>query len=133
MKKTLLSVLLILGSVLCANAEIYKFYTTDFAYKIKDTNGYWSEWSDWEACRCLTIINTDRDVINIYSQTPQEFDVYEISGETSDREGKTIEFKCVDANGLRCKIRLRKQNDGVLQMYVDYNDIMYVYCLEVRN
>jgi hypothetical protein len=134
MKKVLLSVLLVFGVLLSANAETYKFYSTDFAYKIKDSDGYWGEWSDWEKSHCLITISTDRDVINIYSQTPQEFDIYETVGESSDDdEGETIEFKCVDADGLRCHIRIRKQKDGVLQMYVDYDDIMYVYCLEKRN
>ena len=133
MKKVLLSVLLVFGTILCTNAETYKFYSTDFAYKIKDSEGYWGEWSDWEKSHCLITISTDRNVINIYSQNPQEFDIYETVGESSDDEGESIEFKCVDTNGLRCHIRLRKQKNKVLQMYVDYNDIILVYCIEERN
>ena len=115
------------------NAQTYKYYSTDFAIKAKNEYGYWSDWSDWEPCKCLVIINFERNVINIYSKEPQEFDIYEDVGEEKDREGSSFSLKCVDKDGLRCSVRFRMQNNGVLQLYVEYNDIMYVYCLIKRN
>ena len=35
--------------------------------------------------------------------------------------------------GLRCRIKFRLQDNGILQMYVEYNDAIYVYCIEERN
>ncbi len=116
-----------------AKAQTSKFYSTDFAYKTKSNYGYWSEWSDWEPSKCLITISLDRDVINIYSRVPQEFDIYEIVGEKEDESGSSYIVKCVDADGLRCHIRLRRQNNGVLQLYIEYNDIIYVYCLTEKN
>lgn len=49
------------------NAQTYKYYSTDFAYKTKDRYGYWSGWSDWEPSRCLVSISLDKNIINIYS------------------------------------------------------------------
>ena len=46
--------------------------------------------------------------------------------------GTTISYRCVDDDGLRCGIRLRVQADGSLQLYVDYNDAMWVYGLRKR-
>ena len=129
---------LIISMLLCfasveSFAQNYKYMSTDFAFKIKKDNGYWSDWSDWEQTRCLININFDREEINIYSNEPQEFTIYDWSDEERDSEGgKQLKFKCIDANGLRCVVRVRVQSDGQMQLYVDYNDIMYVYCIEEK-
>ena len=135
MKKLFFAVFVLLFGVIGeVEAQTYKFYSTDFAYKAKSDYGYWSDWSDWEPSHCLVTISLDRDVINIYSPSPQEFDVYDYRGESEDRSGgSTLELACVDQDGLRCTIRLRVQEDSTPQLYVDYNNVMYVYCLEYRN
>ena len=134
MKKAFfLTLILILGFMANASAQTYKFYSTDFAYKTKNSDGYWSRWSDWEESKCLVTISLDREVINIYSETPQEFDIYDEIGESEDENGTSLTLRCVDKDGLRCWVRFRRQHDGVLQLYVEYNDIIYVYCLKERN
>ena len=84
--------------VACAlMAQTYKLQTYSFSSRSKNSYGVWSDWSKWEASDMLVVINQDKDRITIYS------------------------------NGLRCGIRLRAQADGSLQLYVDYNDAMWVY------
>ncbi len=133
MKKVILIFVLILGFAINSTAQTYKYYSTSFAYKAKNAYGYWSDWSDWDKSHCLITLSFDRNVINIYSDTPQEFDIYDSGGESDDENGSTLTYHCVDKQGLRCDIRFRKQDNGVLQMYIDYNDLMYVYCIERRN
>ncbi len=134
MKKAFIFMLVItFAFTVDTNAQTYKYYSTDFAYKTKDRYGYWSGWSDWEPSRCLVSISLDRNIINIYSDTPQEFDIYDEVGNSEDDEGTSIILRCIDANGLRCHIKLRRQNNGILQLYIEYNDLIYVYCLEERN
>lgn len=134
MKKFLLLISLVLCSYATIEAQNYKYNTTDFAFKIQDEYGTWSDWSDWIETRCLVNINLDREEICIYSDKPQEFSIYEYDEDTFDDEegGSQFEMSCIDADGLRCNVRLRVQNDGLLQLYVDYSDVMYVYCLEER-
>ena len=130
--------ILIVSLLLCAAsfeslAQNYKYMSTDFAYKVLKSNGYWSEWSDWEDSHCLININLDREEVNIYSDEPQEFTIYDSSNTKLDANGgKQLKLKCVDSDGLRCVVRLRVQSDGQMQLYVDYNDLMYVYCIEER-
>lgn len=112
------------------SAQNLKYYTTDFAYKVKYNNGNWSDWSDWEDSHCLVNINLDRDEINIYSSTPQEFTIYKYEEDSiyDNDGGEQLKLYCVDDDGLRCHVRLRIHEDS-LQLYVDYDDVTYVYNL----
>ena len=120
-------------SILMLQAETIKLNATSFAYKYQNEYGYWTDWTDWEDCRILVVINTETDRINIYSNSHQEYDVYDYTPEYSDdKGGRTTTFKCVDADGDRCEIRLRQQRDGQFQLYIDYSNIMWVYTIESR-
>lgn len=97
-------------------------------------NGYWTEWSDWESSHMLVVISMDRQVINIYSEELQEYDIYEYIGEESDSGGgRSLKFNCVDRDGLRCQVRIRVMSDGQQQLYVDYSDVIFVYGIEEKN
>ena len=116
-----------------AFAQNYKFMSTDFAMKVKNDYGYWTDWTEWEESHCLININLDREEIHIYSNEPQEFSIYDSTDSEYDSDGgEQMKFMCIDADGLRCVVRLRVQSDGQAQLYVDYNDLMYVYCTEAK-
>ena len=135
MKKFYFTVLFLLfGLIGSVEAQTYKFYSTDFAMKYKTDRGYWSDWSDWEPSHCLITISLDRDEISIYSEEIQEFDVIRSDDWRKDNGGgEQFEMFCIDSNGLKCSMRLRVQSNGELQLYVEYNDLMYVYHLERKN
>ncbi|MFI3267284.1 MAG: hypothetical protein R3Y51_01070 [Rikenellaceae bacterium] len=131
--KSLLCVAFLLaGTVTSVVAQsVMKFKTTDFAYKVNEGNG-WTEWSDWEESSILVVIDSNKDVITIYSEGTQEFDIYEYEGQEKSRDGGTIDtYNSVDADGVRCQIRLRDYDDSS-QLYVDYSNIMYVYNIAPR-
>ena len=130
--KKLLILLLFVCCAFQAGAQVHKYYTTDFSYKYKD--GYsWTEWSDWQESSMLVVINFNNDRISIYSNEIQEYDVVEnLDSYDDDSGGSNIKFLCVNEEGLRCHIRLRVLSDGSKQLYVDFNDFMYVYNLIER-
>ena len=126
-------VLLFMCLTVTVSAQTYKYYTNSFAYK-EFENGYWSEWSDWKPSHLLVVISFDRQIINIYSEEMQEYDIYEYNGEETDTDGgQSLKFNCVNRDGLRCQIRLRVQKDGSQQLYVDFSDVIFVYGIEERN
>lgn len=130
--KKLLFFLLFISTICSLKAQTYKYYTNSFAYKTYENNR-WTDWSDWEDSHMLVVISIDREIINIYSEQIQEYDVYEFSGEEKYNDGsKSLKFKCVNKDGLRCLIRFRVTSDGSKQLYVDFNDIMWVYGLQER-
>ncbi len=119
--RKIMMVFAFLLAVTGTDAQTYKFKTTAFAYKTLGSYG-WSRWTDWERTSMLVVINADRDVITVYSQDPQEYDIVDYQGEETDSNGKSIRYLCV----------LRKQYDGSIQLYVDFNNIMWVYSLTDR-
>lgn len=81
----------------------------------------------------LVVLSLDRNIINIYSDEMQEYDIYDYAGEEHDDSGgSSIKFNCVNKDGLRCQIRLRVQSDGSKQLYVDFSDCILVYGLDER-
>ncbi len=117
--------------VLGVDAQTYKYKTTAFAYR-EVVNNTWTDWTDWEPSSILVVISLDREIVTIYSQETQEYDIIEYQGNEEDDNGSTIKLLCVNEDGLRCNVRLRTQTDGERQLYVDFSDCMWVYNLEDR-
>ncbi len=134
MKKYFLSVLIAICCVAGAYAEVGKFQATSAAYKLYNYNSRrWSGWSDWTPTNILVVVNYDIDRVTIYSKNIQEYDVYATdSTGARDSNGETETFSCVDQDGKRCDIRIRRQYDGAVQIYVDYSDASLVYNVEPR-
>lgn len=116
-------------------AQTYKLRATGVAIKTQnERTGYWSDWSDWESCNLLVVMNIDRDIVTIYSKVTQEYDVIEVLSE-DERDpdgGVSTTLLCVDADGTRCHMRLRSQSNGALQLYIDYSNVSFVYNVESR-
>ena len=128
-KFVLLILILLLGISSPLMAEVFKLTTTTVAFKhYNEAIKRWSDWSEWEPCSVLVVINADTDRIDIYSKETQQFDIIEDEGSEPDEEGGEImSWYCVDADGMRCRIRYRIDKDQEMQLYVDYSDFMYVY------
>lgn len=131
MKRFVLLSLLVFSFVF-ASAQTYKFNAYELSYRYVDDYGYWTDWSDWEDTSILVVISLDREVVSIYSQETQEYDIYNYEGESNDSNGETMTFNCVNEDGLRCDMRIRVQNDGIKQLYIDFSDMSWVYNLRDR-
>ncbi len=129
MKKFLLSTIVCLIAFASNASDIYRFRTTDLATKTYNyTYGYWNDWSDWEDCNVSVTINFNNDRITIYSSKTQIYYITEYNDIEYDNDGsRQLTFNCLDDDGLRCDVRYRIQEDGQKQLYVDYNDMMWVY------
>lgn len=135
MKRIFLLVAFSLLLAFAATAQTVKFSATEFAYKFyNEHTRKWSDWSEWEYCgRMLVVMNFDRERITVYSKETQEYDIVKYYDKTTDDSGgEIVPMLCVNENGLRCNIRLRIQKNGARQLYVDFNDALFVYQLEDR-
>ncbi len=134
MKRIILLLAIFFAAAGVSDAQVSKWNTTDLAIRYVDEDtGRWTDWSDWEECHILVVINLDKEVVSIYSAEPQEYDIYDVGDTVSDElGGESLTLNCVDAEGIRCEMRLRVQDDGQAQLYVDYADISWVYNIEPK-
>ena len=95
-------------------------------------NGTWSDWTEWDNCDILISLNLETSRIKIFSEEIQDYAILKVSEKTDfDDNGKSIIMECMDKNGLVCSAKLRAQyHPKVLQLYIEYNDAILVYCVE---
>ena len=132
MKKTLFTFLLmaamLFGVTSSAQAQTYYYITTSFAYKFMGNDGLWSNWSSWEHSNIKMKIDFDDDLIIIYSQNLQVYQVTEYLGAYTDESGgEQTKFRVIDQDNDVGTIRLRIETNGNSQLYVDFADVMWVY------
>ena len=84
----------------------------------------WTDWSDWE--QCFLEINITDSVISIWNC--QDYKILEISN-IEDCYSRTIKYKVSYNKDYIIYIRFRKQINGVKQLYLDYDKVIYVYNL----
>lgn len=132
MKKFILLFLLVFSAVV-ASAQSLKFNAYELSYRYVDGDGEWSEWSDWEKISILIVFYHDEELITIYSQKTQKYNVKEYVGENEDSDGNSMTFNCVNDDGVNCNIRIRAQKNGVRQLYVDFEDFSWVYNLDEKS
>ncbi len=129
MKKLLVIVCLLCVTGL-AHAETYFYKASDCAYKTNEGNG-WSEWSDWEYSGILITMDMEKDIIKTNGDSPQAYFILSSSDAYADDSGGTqVCFECIDQEEIKCEVRLRIEENGNSQMYIDYADIMLVFNVE---
>ena len=120
--KKLLLILLLLCSIK-AGAQTYYYRTTEFA--CKQTYG---SWSDWEDSNLLVIINFDKDIVKIKSATEQVYRITEyVRNYTDASGGQQIVFNFIDQDYDRGIMRLRIEQNGNSQIYIEFSNVMWVY------
>lgn len=129
MKKFFALTLLLFASVFASHAyaEVLKLKAYSFSARSTDHYGNWSDWADWSDCNILVVTGEDSRV-KIYSKETQEYDIISSEEEVSDHQGGTVtEYHCIDKDGLRCSLRLRVEKNDNIQLYVDYDNLSFVY------
>lgn len=125
----MLTVLLISFSDVIAQNNVLWFKTTAYAYKTYNYDyNRWNDWSDWIDSDMTMKIDLDTDKITIYSPEVQIYRVYETSDLYTDSSGgQQIKFSMIDQDGDYGHIRLRIETNGNSQVYVDFNNVSWVY------
>lgn len=128
MKKLLV---LLFGLFLCGAVHAQKewFKATEFAYKYVN-NGYWTDWSEWIDANVNIEFDIAKDMIVIYSSDIQIYKVVEQVSAPYDSKGQQIKYRVVDQDFDYGYIRLRVQNNGERQIYVDFSNVSWVYNIE---
>lgn len=126
MKRILLFILM-LFSLNFIQAEETFYRARYFSYKCVENNR-WTDWSRWQDSNIIISINLESEVIQIYTEQKQRYIILNTEDEYEDREGgNQVEFSVIDQDRDIGIVRFRIQKNGVVQLYVEFNNIMWVY------
>ena len=128
--KRILLILTVIFSFLGLSAQsnsILWFKTTEFAWKFQNEYGVWSDWSDWEKSNMKVKIDLNRDQVIVYSPDIQIYNVLEQVEAPYDPKGQQIKFRIIDQEEDYGYLRLRVENSGNCQIYIDFADLRWVY------
>lgn len=128
MKKYLLMLFMVFTLTTSAFSQIQWYKTSEISIRYLNKNtGYWTNWSDWEKCVVSIKFDLNNDVITIFSKNTQRYQVLELEEPPYDASGKQVKFYVKDQDGDYGHVRLRIENNGNSQLYVDFSDISWVY------
>ena len=121
MRKTIILLLTLISITACAEDVYYSNYIS----QKQRIDSVWTDWSDWEESYTAIVF----DHVNGHI-TVGDCD-YKLlgKGRCEDSNSVTVIYLTQDTDKKRVNIRLRYQNDGVKQLYIDYEDIVYCYNL----
>lgn len=91
-------------------------------------NGHY-KWSDWYSSSVKLKIDWDNDIVVIYSPKTQAYAITSVESalHNDSKGGKEAEFRVVDQDGDRGKLRLRFDKYGNSQIYIDFSNVAWVY------
>lgn len=119
----------ILTSVISV-AQVQTYRATQYAFATINSSTGKYYWGDWEKSSVLIVINTEKDLITIYSQRTQIYAVYDSYNNgniyTDSSGGKNIKFYVIDQDGDKGDVRLRVEKNGNSQIYVEFKDCAWV-------
>lgn len=123
MKKLLFLMLLVFLSVNTYSQSFYADYVSTKSLVDKDK---WDDWTYWKPCYYKVIVDLNEDIITINNS---KYYLDKHIETTVDDNSKTIKYAVINYYNNASFIRIREQKDGVKQLYIDYDDIIYVYNL----
>lgn len=119
---------LLMFSTATAGSIWFRAYSYSIKYKNEYNRNTSSGWSKSEKCNVAIEFQIDDDIIVIYSNKTQIYGIYEDAGTYTDSEGgKQQGYYVLDQDYDKGMIRLRIAPDGTSQLYVDFNDVGWVY------
>lgn len=123
MKKLILLIATILISVSTFAQNTVWFQATSFASKPANS----STWSSWQSSSVKIKFDFVNQAITIYSPVTQHYTVVQQLPSPYDPNGVQEKYQVIAPNGYYYIVRLRIENNGNSQLYVDANNGSIVY------
>lgn len=121
MRKIFILLLTLISTTACAD----KIYYSNYISQKQKVDSVWTDWTDWEESYTPIVFDHMSGYITVGDCSYKVLD----TGKCEDDNSTTVIYLTYDANKKRVNMRLRYQNDGVKQLYIDYENIVYCYNL----
>ena len=125
MKKLIFTLLFFLAITTGFSQNVHKWRASDYSSRLNNGQG-WGSWSEWSTSGVLIVAQNER--VNIYSSTPQTYDMIEsVTRIYDDKSNPIYSVMCVDENNTRCKmIWYHSADDGSFVVFQFSNlELMY--------
>lgn len=123
MKKFILTLLMILTVGTMFSQKVY--YTDFFSVKELVNDTCWTDWSDWQ--QHFTEVEMYKDSIVVYDE--DVYTIYKQLEDEIDENSVTSIYRATNKKGNYVQIRLRTQCDSIKQLYIDFDNKIWVYNL----
>ena len=123
MKKIFLTLMFVLFASISFAQNIQWYQATSFASKPYNS----ASWSDWQSSTVKICININNDTITIYSPQTQYYQVISQVQAPYDADGVQVRYVVRNVLNQTLYVRLRIENNGNSQLYVDFADGSIVY------
>lgn len=129
MKRFIIATLFTLMSMF-SFGQVQWYQTTGFKQaQVINEHYYWP--NQWQNSNMRISIDLNNDIITVYSPRTQTYSIYGAynNGQTyRDNNGGTqLKYYAIDQDYDKCTIRLRVEDNGNSQIYIDFSNIAWVY------
>lgn len=84
-------------------------------------------WSDWEPVNIDVKIDFNKGFIKILSKQTQVYEILSQLPSMKDSSGENLRFRVIDQDKDIGVLMFRVQNNGTKQIYLEFDDIGWVY------
>lgn len=125
--KKIISTFLILFSInVCFSQQAYKWRASTYSSRLTNNQNEWSDWTPWTTSGVLIVAKDER--VNVYSATPQVYDMIETVTRDFDSNNNPIyKVMCVDENGTRCKMIWYHTGDTGSYVIFQFSNLELMY------
>ena len=106
-----------------------RFKTSSVSFTDKKVNGSWNEWSDFVDANVLITLDAKKNTITINSQEVQSFKIKSYAEIIDNDDVNIVPFECMDNKFSKCQILIitKKKENNRMQVYINYNEVKFVY------
>ena len=84
-------------------------------------------WSDWEPVNIDVKIDFNKGLVKILSKQTQVYEILSQLPSMKDSSGENLRFRVIDQDKDIGVLMFRVQNNGTKQIYLEFDDIGWVY------
>ena len=112
-----------------SEAQPIRFKSSSVSFTDKKPDGKWNEWSDFVPANVLITLDAKKDLILINSAEVQSFKIKAYGEIVDNDEVNIVPFECVDNRYSNCNILIitKKKENNRMQIYINYNEVKFVY------